>query len=203
MDTNGYSLSDIKAVSDNNGMDGFGGGWFGFLVLIALLYGFGGGNGGLFGNGSNAGSTDRDVLKTSADTQRDVLEAKAESMKMGYESQIQTLKSGYDTNMQIAQNRFDTLLGFKDQQAQMEQCCCQLKAEIIKENQATRDLINAQWTQQLRDELQNYKNELANTNLSDRIINQLDPRVSTLFYAGQASAFYPVTRTATTSATGA
>ena len=197
MDTNGYSLSDIRAASGGNdgfGCDGFGG-WWGLLFLIVLMGGFGGN--GLFGNG-NTVDTDRDVLKTSSDTQRDVLNTKYDTAVLGFQNQIAMMKGQYDTDMLIAQNRFDTLLGFKDQQAQMAQCCCDLKALTIQENQKTRDLINANMVTELERKLNDAKSEISNLTQTQSILDKIDPRYLSLYLAGQAAAYIPVVKTATT-----
>ena len=45
-----YSLSDIRAATDHNEYDGFGGGsWFWIVVLFLFMFGA---NGNLFGNGT-------------------------------------------------------------------------------------------------------------------------------------------------------
>lgn len=195
MDTNGYSLSDIRAASGNDDFGGFGG-WWGLLFLIVLMGGFGGN--GFFGNNGETINTDRDVLKTSADTQRDILNSKYDTAILGYQNQIATLQGQYATNMQIAQNRFDTLLGFKDQQSQMSQCCCELKALTIQENQKTRDLINSNMITELERKLNDAKSEISNLNQTQAILDKIDPRYTSLYFAGQAANYVPVTKTQTT-----
>ena len=108
------------------------------------------------------------------------------------------MKGQYDTDMLIAQNRFDTLLGFKDQQAQMAQCCCDLKALTIQENQKTRDLINANMVTELERKLNDAKSEISNLTQTQSILDKIDPRYLSLYLAGQAAAYIPVVKTATT-----
>lgn len=93
-----YSLSDIKSVIDDREDGAFGGNGFLWIILIFLFFLAFSGNG--FGNwGRNEYSggmaqVERDVLETSCQTQK-----------------------------QVMQSQYDTLLGFKDQQMLIQNCC--------------------------------------------------------------------------------
>ncbi len=98
MEGTGYSLSDIKAVTDNDGFGNGMGGWFWILILF-LFRGWG------YGNGHenpliseefikrDIFNTNQNVSTTACQTQRDVLE-----------------------------NRYDNQLGLQQLGAQMAEC---------------------------------------------------------------------------------
>lgn len=89
-----YSLSDIKAMMDDD-RGTFGGNGFLWVILIFLFFlAFAGGWGKRDEKYEGLSQVERDVLTTSASSQRDILE-----------------------------NRYNTLLGFKDQQLQISECC--------------------------------------------------------------------------------
>ena len=113
----------------------FGG--FGWLILLFLfLFAFNGN--GAWGNGgqSEAGAI---YARQAADAS---IENSKEIAVQGLQGQIATLNSQYQT-----------LLGFKDSQYQMAQCCCDIKNEVLAENQKTRDLINSLAVTDLRAQL--------------------------------------------------
>lgn len=83
----------------------------------------------------------------------------------GYENQIATLNAQYNT-----------LLGFKDSQYQMAQCCCDIKKEILEQAQATRDLINANTITNLRAELVEARDVIATGEQTQALLNVLAPR---------------------------
>lgn len=156
----GYSLSDIRAATENE-HEGFGfGGGLGWLIIILLFFmAFGGGGfENAFGNNNN-GFTDleRDVLNGNSATQRDVLNS-----------------------------QYNTLLGFKDQQLQISECCCenrlaicnqtnQLEKAIHCEGEQTRALIQANTIQELRDRLQTANNALTTQTIVNQVVEQVRP----------------------------
>lgn len=118
----GFSLADIKAVTENNEHDGWGGGSWWILLLFIIM--MGGGNG--FGWG-NRGLGER--LATETDMQagfnQQTLVGKLDQLgyglaDLGYENA--RLANG--TQMQVAG-------GFSDLGARMAQCCCETKQEIM------------------------------------------------------------------------
>ena len=147
-------------------MSGFGGG-VGLLVLILIfLFGFGGN--GVWGNGNNASATEV-YARLASENGKDIL-------SQGYENQLATQRSSYES-----------LLQFKDVQAQMAACCCDIKSTVIEQNQMTRDLINANTITELRAELVEARDELVTNAQTAALLNVLAPRpVPTTVYG------YPV-----------
>ena len=156
----GYSLADIRAVTQDE-HEGFGfGDGLGWLIIILLFFmAFGGGWGNGFGGYSSNGISDleRDVLKGNSDTQRDVLNS-----------------------------QYNTLLGFKDQQLQISECCCAnklmlseqtnaLQQAIHCEGEQTRALINANTIQELRDRLDTANNALTTQTIVNQVVEQIRP----------------------------
>lgn len=145
------SLADIAAVTKSNeGLGGIGGG-YGWLIIILLFFmAFGGGFGGLFGGNSTTNleefQTQKDVLTSSCSTQKEVL-----------------------------QSRYDAALGMNNLQAQMAECCCNLKTAIHSEGEATRALITENTIQELRDRLGVANNALTVQTISNNVVSQLQP----------------------------
>ena len=157
----GYSLADIRAVTENEHEEGFGfGGGLGWLIIILLFFmAFGGGFGNGFGHNAANGFTDleRDVLNGNSATQRDVLNS-----------------------------QYNTLLGFKDQQLQISECCYEnrlaicnqtnaLERAIHCEGEQTRALINANTIQELRDRLETANNALTTQTIVNQVVEQIRP----------------------------
>lgn len=123
-----YSLSDIAAVTGNEGFGGMGGGWFAWILLFAL---FGGGNGFGFGGRNQAATTD---------------ELSAGFNFAGVNNKLDELVAG---QANINQNLGNAIcqLGYKGLEqtaalsSQMATCCCDLKTAIHAEGEATRNMI--------------------------------------------------------------
>lgn len=96
--------------------------------------------------------------------QRDILENR-------YDAQ----KCCCDTQKEIMESRYTTQLGFQAQQAQQAQCCCDIKTAIHAEAEATRQLINQNTMQELRDNLQAAQLQLGNLNQTQTLISALRP----------------------------
>lgn len=144
----GYSLADIRSVVDG-GHDGAGWDNAGFLwVILIFLFFLGFSGGGLFGNNATNGlaQVERDVLTSSCATQKEVLES-----------------------------RYTTQLGFQNAQAQLSNCCCELKTAIHAEGEATRALITENTIQDLRDRLTLANNAITSQTISNNVINAVRP----------------------------
>ena len=113
-------------------------GGFGWLILIFLfLFAFNGN--GVWGNrGGYASGTD-------------VYAKQAAEYSIATDKQVAV--SGLEAQMATMDSSYKTLLGFKDAQAQMAACCCEIKSEIAAQAQANRDLINGNTILELRDQL--------------------------------------------------
>ena len=149
-------------------MSGFGGG-VGLLVLILIfLFGFGG-NGAWGASGSATEVYAKLASESAGVNSRDIL-------SQGYENQIATQRASYES-----------LLQFKDVQAQLASCCCDIKSTVIEQNQMTRDLINANTITELRAELVEARDEIVTGAQTQALLNVLAPRpVPTTVYG------YPV-----------
>ena len=142
---------------------------FGFLILILIfLFGFGG-NGAWGSNGSATEVYSRLASESGSANTTAII-------SQGYENQLATQKASYDS-----------LLQFKDVQAQLASCCCDIKSTVIEQNQLTRDLINANTITELRAELVEARDEIITGAQTNALLNALAPRpVPTAYYG------YPV-----------
>lgn len=142
-------------------------------------------------------NTNQNVSNTACQTQRDVLDT-----KYGLGSEIQTNR--YNLGTEIMQNRFncsqnacttqkevlqnrydnaigqanlqkDILLGNKDIQAQMAQCCCDLKTAVHAEGEATRALITENTIQDLRDRLAVANSAITSQSIANDVIGAVRP----------------------------
>lgn len=139
----------------------FGG--IGWLILILLFFmGFSNG----FGNGNGTRVESSLASEYAISNSKDIAVA-------GYQNQIATLNSQYET-----------LLGFKDSQYQMAQCCCDIKKEILEQAQATRDLINANTITNLRAELVEARDAIVTSEQTQALLNVLAPRASVYGFIG-------------------
>lgn len=139
---------------------GFGG--IGWLILILLFFmGFGGawGNSRPQGNPTDTASAiyAQQAAQTSEDNARSIL-------SRGYESQIATLNAQYQT-----------LLGFKDQQYQINTSACDIKTKVVEDGQKTRDLINSLAVTNLRAELVEAQDQIATIQQTGALVQALRP----------------------------
>jgi hypothetical protein len=177
--TMGLSAADVAAVTKNDGYDGFGNGAWIWIILLAFL--FRGNWGGNYGAESPLVSeefikrdifnTNQNVSNTACQTQRDVLENR-------YTNQLCCC----ETQKEILQSRYDAALQAQTLQAQLSNCCCDLKTAIHAEGEATRGLIQANTIQDLRDRLAERDRDLSTANFqlsqqaqSANIISTLQP----------------------------
>lgn len=164
MDSN-YSLADIRAVTEDNNRDGWGGdgGWFWIVVLFLFMFGFGGN--GMWGNNSglqNALTRSDMCDEFNAQDIKNGVRGVQNGLCDGFYAQNTTMLQGFSgLGSQIAENRFAA-----------QQCCCEtnrnidsVRAENYKntceitnaihcEGEQTRALINANTMQELRDRLE-------------------------------------------------
>lgn len=125
MDT--YSLSDIAAVTGNEGFGMGGGGWIVWILLFALL---GGGNFG-FNNRNNAAS----VEDIASGFNFNALQNKGNDILAAVNSEGRNLDNA------ICTLGYHTLEQSSALSAQMASCCCDLKSAIHAEGEATRNMI--------------------------------------------------------------
>lgn len=140
------SLADIAAVTKSNeGLGGIGGG-YGWLIIILLFFM-------VFGGGFFGGRSDTNLEEFQ--TQKDVL------------------TSSCSTQKEILQSRYDNALAMNNLQAQMAQCCCDIKGAISADGQATRALITDNTINDLREKLNSANAAIVNANQSQYILGQL------------------------------
>lgn len=165
----GLTAADVAAVTKNDGYDnGFGnGGWWIWIILIAFLFcgnGWGRNNDTATTAGENAFlsdefvkrdifNTNQNVSNTACQTQRDVLESRYTTQLGLQQMQAQQQACCCETQKEVLQNRYDAALMAQNMQAQMAQCCCDIKETILADGQATRQLMQDNTIQNLRDKL--------------------------------------------------
>ena len=142
---NGYTLSDIAAVSGRNGNNGFGDGdgWWIILLFLFALGGWGNGNGwgGNGGNGSVreeiAYGFDMNGLENSTRGIQqglcDGFYAMNTGMLNGFSGVQSTLCQGFSgVNQAMNQNTNAINAGITALGTQMAQCCCDTRYEMAK-----------------------------------------------------------------------
>ena len=161
----GLTAADVAAVTRNDGCNDMwgGGGWW-WIILIAFLFPM---MGGWNRNGVETGvqdnfisdefvkrdifNTNQNVSNTACQTQRDILENRYTN-QLGLQnlgSQVQV--GNCNTQKEVLQNRYDAALMAQNMQAQLAQCCCDIKESILADGQATRQLMQENTIQGLRD----------------------------------------------------
>lgn len=181
--TNGLSGTDALALMNNR--DGFGdGAWF---WIIIILFAFWGNNG--WGNRNNGLETDidtrfleRDIFNTNQNvsttgcqTQRDVLETKYDLGTQVLENRFNCSQNACATQKEILQNRYDNALQTQALSSELASCCCDLKTAIHAEGEATRNMIQQDKIEQLRDQVFASNLALSNSNLANTVINAVRP----------------------------
>jgi hypothetical protein len=187
---NNYSLSDIAAVTDgnrNNGM--WGGDWFGYILLFALLGGGFGGFGGfgaggilpwlLFGNGGFGGGCGNPATQAdlAAGFNNSAVLASLNDIKLGQANAINYNNQGFNgLNTALLQGFNGVERGFCDISHQLSDCCCATQRAI--------DGVNYNLATQTRDVIEN-----ANAN-SRAILDFLtNDKITTLTAENQALKF--------------
>lgn len=177
MDNSGIIPTMDYSRANNSYNDGMFGGEWAWILVILFAFGFGGN--GFGANRMNGLETDIDtrflerdifntnqnVSSTACQTQRDVLE-----------NRFTAEKCCCETQKEILQNRYDNALQTQTLSSQMAECCCDLKTAIHAEGEATRNMIQADKIEQLRDQVFATNTALNNANLANQIINSILPK---------------------------
>lgn len=158
---------------------------------------------------STAATTQNEILSANCQTQRDVLESRytnqiglqqlqASQQNCCCETQKEIIENRYTNSLGLAgiqkdlmQNRYDNLLGQsniqqtlmmnnKDLQAQLAQCCCELKTENANNTQKILDTINNNTIQDLRDKINERDRELQSAQFQISQVSQTNNIVSSL-----------------------
>ena len=185
------SPADIAAVMGNRDRDDgfFGDGIWGIIMLL-IVAGLFTGNG--FGWGGNRGiaaetdidtrflerdifNTNQNVSNTACQTQRDVLENRYNLGSQIQENRFNCSQNACATQKEILESRYTTQLGFQNAQANLAECCCKLETAIHAEGEATRNMIQADKIEQLRDQVFASNLALSNANLASTVINAVRP----------------------------
>lgn len=170
-----YSLADIAAMM---GKDKEGLGGAGWLILLFIFIFALGGNGGFFGgrpypepngNGNYVTQSEMQSAINYQSTAGSLNEIRAAQCATDYK----ILETSAATNLAIQTNKYENLLGVKDIENRMEQCCCNLKATVIEQNQMTRDLIQANYISGLQSALNEAQNEIDNARQTTTILGTL------------------------------
>lgn len=123
----------------------------GIIILILFFLMFGGGSGWGGNNATTNGALTRAELYDGLNTQdiQNSLNNLNMSMNNGFNGVQNSLCAGFG-NVQSA---------IADSNYRMADCCCQIKQAILNDGMQTRELIQANEIQALRDSLQDAKNE--------------------------------------------
>ena len=155
-----YSLSDIRAATDHERDDGFGGGAWWIIILFLFMFGMGG----LGGFGGQNGALTRAEMQQGFDTAEVTrkLDGLSYGLSDGFYAQNTTMLNGFAGVTAAVENaRFAA-----------QQCCCETNRNIDgvrydaqkntcdiitaihAEGEATRNLMQQNEIQQLRDRIQ-------------------------------------------------
>ena len=190
---NGYPM--MPYVYGNNGMGNgfFGGDGIWAIVLLALL--FNGGWGGFGGNGfNNVATTDyisneftqRDVnngfqnqsnLISSgfSNTATHICGLKSDVLENRYAQQLSACNTQRDILIQTNELNTNLLTQALQNQAHMDSCCCELKAQGLENTQRILDAMNQNTIADLREKLNEAQTEISNRNIESSIINSVRP----------------------------
>lgn len=173
----------VPTMDYSRNYDGFGeGSW---IWIIVLLFAF-------WGNGFNRNNgletdidtrflerdifnTNQNVSTTGCQTQRDVLETKYDLGTQVLENRFNCSQNACATQKEILQNRYDNALQTQTLSSELASCCCDLKTAIHAEGEATRNMIQQDKIEQLRDQVFASNLALNNTNLANTVINAVRP----------------------------
>ena len=195
------SPADMAAVVDNRGygygMDGFGGGWFWIIIVLFAFMG----NGFGFGNGNNVATTEfvsseftqRDISNLGTEvangfgrTNDNICDLKSTVLTGDMSIQNQVLENRYANQLAECQTQRDILTQTNElntnllttalqAQANMDQCCCSLKAQGIENTQKILDVLNQNTIDSLRSEVNDLKNTVTANAIGSNIINSVRP----------------------------
>ena len=189
IDGSGLSASDVLALTkDNDGL--FGGGSAGGILALIIVFIL------LFGNGGWGGYGNRENLATQGEIQRGFDTNTIVNKLEGISNGICSL--GYDQlaqmngiNMNIVQSANGINNGIAQLGFNMQNCCCETNRNIDSvryenaqntcaivnaihaDGEATRDLIQADTIQKLRDKVQEQQNTISNFMQTQNILNSI------------------------------
>lgn len=171
-----------RGYDDGYGMSGGVFMWVIVLVLIFFAFGWGRNNNG-WGNGDGVNNNGLVAALAAQGRTQDLSQVERDVLQTSCKTQSDVFNTACATQKEILESRYTTQLGFQAQQAQLSQCCCDIKEAIHSDGEQTRALIQCDTIQGLRDandELQRQLllNQLVsqNQNQTASLINSLLPR---------------------------
>lgn len=182
METMNTGIVPTMDYSRNN--DNFGdGAWFWIIVLLFAFWG----NGFNRNNGLETDidtrflerdvfSVNQNVSNTGAGINENICSTKYDLGTQILENRFNCSQNACSTQKEILESRYTTQLGFQNAQANLSDCCCDLKTAIHAEGEATRNMIQADKIEQLRDQVYTTNQALNSTNLANQIVNAIIPR---------------------------
>lgn len=152
-----YSLSDLAAITKDNECGGFGGGWFLIVVLFLFMFGFGG-NGwnrnGDYGQYATAASQQEILFGQQFGQLNDRLTNIGNGIcDSTFSITNSVTNEGRAMQAQLANCCCENRLGIANLGAQMNQNTCDIVTAIHAEGEATRQLIQTNEIQSLRDKV--------------------------------------------------
>lgn len=180
-------------------MGGYGNGFFGgdgiwALVLLALLFG-GNGFGGWGNNGyNNLATTDyisseftqRDInggfqnqsnliSGGFSDTASNICNLRSEVLENRYANQLAECTTQRDILTQTNELNTNLLTTQLNAQAQLDKCCCDLRAQGIENTQKILDAMSQNTIDDLRSQVNDLKNTITANGIGTSIVNQVRP----------------------------
>ena len=181
-----FSLSDLKAVVDNN-EGGFGGGSWWIILLFIILFG----NSGFFGGNRNQGD-----IAPVLNNDFSILERKLDGISNG------VCQSSYENARLANQTEVSVLQGFNDTQRQFADCCCatqraidgvrydgaqhtfELANTVHQDGEATRAAIAALSAKMDQNEIQQLRDRLYSAELNSSLCGVVRYPLATTYKAG-------------------
>lgn len=188
---NGYGYPAYPMMGGYGNGFGFGGDGIWALIILAVL--FGGGNFGNWGNNgwNNVATTDyisseftqRDInggfqntnnliANGFSDNATNICNLRSEVLENRYANQLSECTTQRDILTQTNELNTNLLTTQLNAQAQLDKCCCDLRAQGLENTQRILDALNQNTIQDLRDRLQAAENKLSD----DNVINTVLPR---------------------------
>lgn len=188
---NGYGYPAYPMMGGYGNGFGFGGDGIWALIILAVL--FGGGNFGNWGNNgwNNVATTDyisseftqRDInggfqntnnliANGFSDNAANICNLRSEVLENRYANQLSECTTQRDILTQTNELNTNLLTTQLNAQAQLDKCCCDLRAQGLENTQRILDALNQNTIQDLRDRLQAAENKLSD----DNVINTVLPR---------------------------
>lgn len=175
-----------------------GGNWF-WIVIFILFFAFG--NNGWGNNQTNTMEDEfikRDIFNTNQNVSnignqnsRDILESRYTTQLGLSDLNTAMLNSSNANQREILQNRYDNSLQTNTLQAQMQNCCCELKTAIHAEGEATRAQMQNDKIEELRASLNTATNAYNNVSLANSIVQSLQPTPRPAYMVSSPYATYP------------